>query len=126
MQINSLKDLTKVGSVLNKDFREPSIFDLEDIQDPSEALIASSNSVSSFSSTSALSFSTNISNNSSKMKLKDQSDEIGESAKSDNSSDDLNYDDEEDQSKADLFDSKLKYYNFYFVNLISIDLFEIF
>ncbi|RNA15524.1 dnaJ -like protein [Brachionus plicatilis] len=34
IQINSIKDLTKVGSVLSKDLREPSIFDLEDLQSP--------------------------------------------------------------------------------------------
>lgn len=34
LQINSLKDLTKVGSVLFKDYKEPSIFDLEDLQEP--------------------------------------------------------------------------------------------
>ena len=32
MKINSLKDLTRVGSVLNKDNHEPSLFDLEDLQ----------------------------------------------------------------------------------------------
>ncbi len=34
LQINSLKELTKVGSVLFKDYKEPSIFDLEDLQEP--------------------------------------------------------------------------------------------
>lgn len=34
IQINGIKDLTKVGSVLSKDYREPSIFDLEDLQSP--------------------------------------------------------------------------------------------
>lgn len=32
IQVNSLKDLTRVGSVLTKDYLEPSVFDLEDIQ----------------------------------------------------------------------------------------------
>jgi hypothetical protein len=32
LRINSLKELTKVGSVLKKDFEEPSIFDLDDLQ----------------------------------------------------------------------------------------------
>ena len=32
IQINNLKELTKVGSVLNKDYCEPSIFDLDDLQ----------------------------------------------------------------------------------------------
>jgi len=122
MQINSLKDLTKVGSVLNKDFREPSIFDLEDIQDSPEAFVASSNSVSSFSSASVLSFSTNVSNNSASKLVKsnknettnnneNQLDEIAESAKSDNSSDEneLNYDNEEDELKvkSDTLDNTL-------------------
>lgn len=34
IHLNGLNDLTKVGSVLSKDFREPSIFDLEEIQCP--------------------------------------------------------------------------------------------
>lgn len=34
IQINGIKELTKVGSVLSKDYREPSIFDLEDLQSP--------------------------------------------------------------------------------------------
>jgi hypothetical protein len=33
MVINSIHDLTKIGSVLKKDFKEPTLFDLEDIQD---------------------------------------------------------------------------------------------
>ena len=70
MKINSLRDLTKVGSVLNKDYREPSVFDLEDLQQLPEALqVNNTNSVSSFSSSSSVSFTTNNSNNSSsKMK----------------------------------------------------------
>ncbi len=106
IQINSLKDLTKVGSVLNKDLRDPSLFDLEDLQEQPEGLITSSTSVSSFSSTSALSFSTNVSNNSSKAKIKytntneNHSDEIAEIAKSEGSSDenDLNYENDENES----------------------------
>ena len=76
--------------------REPSLFDLEDLQEQPDGIITSSTSVSSFSSTSALSFSTNLSNNSCKAKIKytneNQSDEIAECAKSDGSSDenDLN------------------------------------
>lgn len=34
IQVNAIKDLTKVGSVLSKDLREPSIYDLEDLQSP--------------------------------------------------------------------------------------------
>ena len=30
--INSLNELTRVGSVLSKDFSEPSVFDLEELQ----------------------------------------------------------------------------------------------
>jgi hypothetical protein len=40
MQINSLSNLTKVGSVLFKDFKEPSIFDLEDLQEPPKEFLA--------------------------------------------------------------------------------------
>ena len=39
LQINSLKDLTKVGTVLFKDYREPSLFDLEDLQEPPEEIM---------------------------------------------------------------------------------------
>ena len=58
IQINSLKELTKVGSVLNKDFNEPSIFDLDDLQivpkDFTEN-VKTTNYLASSSSTSSLS-----------------------------------------------------------------------
>jgi len=60
IQINSLKDLTKVGSVLNKDFSEPSIFDLDDLQKvPREFMenTKTDNYITSSSSTSSLSSS---------------------------------------------------------------------
>ena len=60
IQINSLKDLTKVGSVLNKDFHEPSIFDLDDLQIVPREFIENSkttNCLTSSSSTSSLSSS---------------------------------------------------------------------
>lgn len=50
IQINSLKDLTKVGSVLSKDYREPSIFDLEDLQVPPNMAQISSNSLANLNS----------------------------------------------------------------------------
>ena len=34
IHIDGIKDLTRVGTVLTKDYREPSIFDLEDLQSP--------------------------------------------------------------------------------------------
>ena len=39
IQINSLRDLTRVGSVLTKDYSEPSIFDLDDLQEPPKELL---------------------------------------------------------------------------------------
>ncbi|CAF0926373.1 unnamed protein product, partial [Brachionus calyciflorus] len=74
IQINSIKDLTKVGSVLSKDYREPSIFDLEDLQSPPN--------MNSFDS---------ISNINSILKIK-------ENSKSESNSDDNSpeYSDEED------------------------------
>jgi hypothetical protein len=32
MKINNIKELTKVGSVLSREYNEPSIYDLEDLQ----------------------------------------------------------------------------------------------
>ena len=63
IQINSLKELTKVGSVLNKDFNEPSIFDLEDLQTLPKQLTRSStleSHLTSSSSTSSLSSSESV------------------------------------------------------------------
>ena len=31
--INNINDLTKVGTALQKDYKDPSLFDLEDVQD---------------------------------------------------------------------------------------------
>ena len=31
--INNVNDLTKVGTALQKDYKDPSLFDLEDVQD---------------------------------------------------------------------------------------------
>lgn len=37
IQVNGLKELTRVGSALSKEFSEPSLFDLDDIRDLSES-----------------------------------------------------------------------------------------
>jgi hypothetical protein len=50
IKINSLKELTKVGSVLNKDYSEPSVYDLDDLQDVPKALLVHSSSSQSISS----------------------------------------------------------------------------
>jgi len=50
IRINSLKELTKVGSVLNKDYSEPSVYDLDDMQDVPKALLVNSSSSHSLSS----------------------------------------------------------------------------
>lgn len=50
IKINSLKELTKVGSVLNKDYSEPSVYDLDDLQDVPKALLVNSSSSQSISS----------------------------------------------------------------------------
>ncbi len=50
IKINSLKELTKVGSVLNKDYSEPSVYDLDDLQDVPKTLLVNSSSSQSISS----------------------------------------------------------------------------
>ena len=85
IQLNGLNNLTKVGSILTKDFNEPSLYDLEEIQTPPEALISSS--ISSFSSSSIVSFSNSnfVSQKSSeKKKTLSQIDHVLESEKLDN------------------------------------------
>ncbi len=48
IKINSLKDLTRVGSVLNRDLNEPSIYDLEDLQNATKPLQLSTKNLAKF------------------------------------------------------------------------------
>jgi hypothetical protein len=50
MKVNSLKDLTRVGSVLNRDLNEPSIYDLEDLQNAAKPLQLSTKNLAKFDS----------------------------------------------------------------------------
>ena len=62
--------MTRVGTVLNKDFREPSLFDLEELQvPPPKQDTLKSKSTSTFSTSSLMSLGTDFSNISLKNKI---------------------------------------------------------
>lgn len=81
LQINPLRDLTRVSTALHKNLNDPSLFDMEDIQVPPKKKQDKLNSKSSstFSTSSLMSLGTEISNISlTKPKFPDNENEVAE------------------------------------------------
>jgi hypothetical protein len=61
LRINSLKDLTRVSTALHRNPNEPSLFDLEEIQTAGRKAPAATKSTSTFSDSSLISLTTEVS-----------------------------------------------------------------